>query len=155
MTKRKIFSRKCYCLTNKTGLQPVSRPVELVHYFGGWVESPRKQTDRTDGGLVQSTFDAKQWHSQDFTIFNQKLNVKNADRKHFWKLKIRLSNGRVLKWWSENQTEKSLIMIQNVCYSSGRPSHVTLPFEYQNGNTEYCPVFRCSVFNWLLYFFVR
>ena len=23
---------------NKTGLQPVSRPVELVHYFGGWVE---------------------------------------------------------------------------------------------------------------------
>ena len=24
--------------TNKTGLQPVSRPVELVHYFGGLVE---------------------------------------------------------------------------------------------------------------------
>ena len=23
---------------NKTGLQPVSRPVDLVHYFGGWVE---------------------------------------------------------------------------------------------------------------------
>ena len=23
---------------NKTGLQPVSRPVEQVHYFGGWVE---------------------------------------------------------------------------------------------------------------------
>ena len=27
---------------NKTGLQPVSRPVELVHYFGGWVEGPSK-----------------------------------------------------------------------------------------------------------------
>ena len=34
---------------NKTGLQPVSRLVELVLYFGGWVEGP-KQTDRTDGG---------------------------------------------------------------------------------------------------------
>ena len=41
---------------NKTGLQPVSRHVELVHYFGGWVEGPSKQTDRTDGGWVQSTF---------------------------------------------------------------------------------------------------
>ena len=45
--------------SNKTGLQPVSRPVELVHYFGGWVEGPRKQTDRTDGGWVQSIFGAK------------------------------------------------------------------------------------------------
>ena len=44
---------------NKTGLQPVSRPVELVHYFGGWVEGPSKQTDRTGGGWVQSTFGAK------------------------------------------------------------------------------------------------
>ena len=35
---------------NKTGLQPVPRPVELVHYFGGWVEGTSKQTDRTDGG---------------------------------------------------------------------------------------------------------
>ena len=25
-------------IINKTGLQPVSRPVELVHYFGGLVE---------------------------------------------------------------------------------------------------------------------
>ena len=38
-------SQPCY---NKTGLQPVSRPVELVHYFGGWVEGPSKQTDRQD-----------------------------------------------------------------------------------------------------------
>ena len=44
---------------NKTGLQPVSRPVELVHYFGGWVEGASKRTDRTDGGLAQSTFGAK------------------------------------------------------------------------------------------------
>ena len=46
-------------LINKTGLQPVSRPVELVHYFGGWIEGLSKQTDRTDGGWVQSTFGAK------------------------------------------------------------------------------------------------
>ena len=44
---------------NKTGLQPVSRPVELVYYFGGWVEGPSKQTGRTDGGWVQSTIGAK------------------------------------------------------------------------------------------------
>ena len=25
---------------NKTSLQPVSRPVELVHYFGEWIEGP-------------------------------------------------------------------------------------------------------------------
>ena len=35
-------------ISNKTGLQPVSRPVELVHYFGGWVEGPSKQTDRQE-----------------------------------------------------------------------------------------------------------
>ena len=33
--------------------------MDLVHYFGGWVEGPSKQTDRTDGGWVQSTFGAK------------------------------------------------------------------------------------------------
>ena len=49
----------CEPSSNKTGLQPVSRPVKLVHYFGGWVEGPSKQTDRTDGGWVQSTFGAK------------------------------------------------------------------------------------------------
>ena len=36
----------------RQGLQPVPRPVELVHYFGGWVEGPSKQTDRTDGGWI-------------------------------------------------------------------------------------------------------
>ena len=36
-----------------------ARPVELVHYFGKWVEGPSKQTDRTDGGWGQSTFGAK------------------------------------------------------------------------------------------------
>ena len=44
---------------SKTGLPHVSRPVELVHYFGGWVECPSKQTDWTDGGWMQSTFGAK------------------------------------------------------------------------------------------------
>ena len=33
--------------------------MELVHYFGVWVEGASKQTDRTDGGWVQSTFGAK------------------------------------------------------------------------------------------------
>ena len=46
-------------LQNKTGLQPVSRPGELVHYFGGWVEGASKQTNRTNGGWVKSTFGAK------------------------------------------------------------------------------------------------
>ena len=36
----------------------------------------------------------------------------------------------VVKWWSENLTEKGLFMVQNVRYSNGPPSHVTLPFEY-------------------------
>ena len=48
----------CYN-TNKTGLQPVSRPLELVNYFEGWVKGPSKQTDRTDDGWMQSTFGAK------------------------------------------------------------------------------------------------
>ena len=39
--------------------QPVSRPVELVHYFAGWVEGASKRTDRTDCGCAQSTFGAK------------------------------------------------------------------------------------------------
>ena len=37
----------------------------------------------------------------------------------------------VFKWWSENQTSKSLFMVQNVWYLNGLPSHVTLPFEYR------------------------
>ena len=37
----------------------------------------------------------------------------------------------VFKWWPENQTEKSLCMVQNVQYSNGPPSHMTFPFEYR------------------------
>ena len=48
-----------YCNARKTGLQPVSRPMELFFYFGGGVEGASKQTDRTDSGWVQSTFGAK------------------------------------------------------------------------------------------------
>ena len=44
---------------NKAGLQPVSIAVELVNYFGGWIEGASKQTDRAVGGWVQSTFGAK------------------------------------------------------------------------------------------------
>ena len=42
------------------------------------------------------------------------------------------SNGRclVVKWWLENRTEKNLFMVQNVQYSNGLLSHMTLPFEY-------------------------
>ena len=35
--------------------------------------------------------------------------------------------GPSIEWWSE----KSLFMVQNVRYSNGPPSHLTLPFEYQ------------------------
>ena len=44
-------------IENKTGLQPASRPVERVHYFGEWVEGPSKQTDRnrTGGALRRQT----------------------------------------------------------------------------------------------------
>ena len=37
-----LYCRQPNACYNKTGLQPVSRPVELVHYFGGWVEGPSK-----------------------------------------------------------------------------------------------------------------
>ena len=42
-------------IINKTGLQPVSRTVEQVHYFGGWVEGAislwcQGFADRTGGG---------------------------------------------------------------------------------------------------------
>ena len=46
-------------IKNKTGLQTVPRPVEQVHYFGGWVEGAKslwcqgfadRQTYRTGGG---------------------------------------------------------------------------------------------------------
>ena len=33
--------------------------MELVYYFRGWVEVASKQTDRTDGGWLQSIFGAK------------------------------------------------------------------------------------------------
>ena len=33
--------------------------MELINYFGGWLEGPSKQTDRTDGEWVQSNFGAK------------------------------------------------------------------------------------------------
>ena len=35
----------------------------------------------------------------------------------------------VFRWWSENRTEKSLSLVQNVWYLNGPPSHVTLPFD--------------------------
>ena len=56
-------------------------------------------------------------------------------------IRVQLSNCRVIEWWSENRTEKSLIMIQNVRYSNCPPSQANVPF-----------VFRCLVFRWLLYY---
>ena len=44
---------------------------------------------------------------------------------------VRYSNGSVLKWWSEDQTEKGLFKVQNVWYSNGPPSRMNLPFEYR------------------------
>ena len=42
-----------------------------------------------------------------------------------WLICVRLSNGPVFKCWSENWTECSLLVVQNVRYSNGPPSHVT------------------------------
>ena len=50
---------------------------------------------------------------------------------------VQLSNGAVFEWWSENQTEKTLFMVQNVRYSNGPNSQVTLPFEY------WTPILSC------------
>ena len=45
--RKNTFNVLCpQCVTNKTGLQPVTKPVKLIHYLRGW-------------GLVQSLFDAK------------------------------------------------------------------------------------------------
>ena len=53
----------------------------------------------------------------------------------------------VCEWWSENRTEKSLFMVQNVWFSNGQLSYVTLtlPFEYQIpilSGIQMNPVFR-------------
>ena len=40
-------------------------------------------------------------------------------------------NGPVFEWWSEDRIEKTLVMVQDVWYSNGKQSHMTLPFEYQ------------------------
>ena len=37
----------------------------------------------------------------------------------------------VIKWWSENQNEKSLLKVQNVRYLNGLQSQVTFTFEYR------------------------
>ena len=44
----------------------------------------------------------------------------------------------VFKWWSENQTAKSLFMVQNVWYLKGSPSHL-------NTGHPYCPVFKYTL----------
>ena len=44
---------------------------------------------------------------------------------------VDLWNGLILKWWSEDRTEKILFMVQNVQNSNGPPSHMALPFEYR------------------------
>ena len=46
-------------------------------------------------------------------------------------------------------------MVQIVWYLNSPPSHGTLPFEYWTlilSGFEINPVFRCSVFRWLLYY---
>ena len=39
--KNVAYDRFVFKFKNKTGLQPVSRPVEQVYYFGGWVEGAK------------------------------------------------------------------------------------------------------------------
>ena len=65
-----------------------------------------------------------------------------------------LSNSLVFEWGSENRTKKTLFMVQNVRYSNGLLSQMTLPFEYrtpQLSGIQVNPVFGCLVFRWLLY----
>ena len=53
------------------------------------------------------------------------------------------------------QDWKSLFMVQNVWYTNGPPSHLTLPFEYRTlilSGIQMNLVFRCWVFRWLLYY---
>ena len=38
---------------------------------------------------------------------------------------------RVVKWWSENRTEKACLWSKMSGYLNVLPSHVTLPFEYR------------------------
>ena len=62
----------------------------------------------------------------------------------------------VIKWSGILKTGllKACYVVQNVWYSNGPPSHVTLTFEYRTpilSDIQMNPVFRCLVFRWLLY----
>ena len=48
-----------------------------------------------------------------------------------------MPNGPVFKLWSENWTEKALILVKNVPSLNGQPSHVTLPFKYWTCSVRY------------------
>ena len=65
-----------------------------------------------------------------------------------WYLNGRFVSGIQMVVW------KSLLMVENVQYSNGLPSHMTLPFEYRTpilSSFLMNLVFRCSVFRWWLY----
>ena len=72
-----------------------------------------------------------------------------------WLVYVRLSIGPVFEW-SENRTEKSLFMVQNVRYI-WMVRQVTWPYHLNTGyppilsGIQMNPVFRCSVFRWLLF----
>ena len=60
---------------------------------------------------------------------------------------------QVVKWWPENQTEKSLLMVKTVRYSNGLPSHATLPFEYRTTILSGIQLFRIQTVTALLFTF--
>ena len=80
----------------------------------------------------------------------------NLDTRQVYYSNGRFVFGCQMVWYlNGGWIEKSLIMVQNVLYLSGPPSHVTLPFEYSTpilSGIQMNPVFMSSVFRWLLYF---
>ena len=59
---------------------------------------------------------------------------------------VRYSNGDL------KTRQKKAFTVQNVRYSNGQPSHVTLPFEYLTPilfGIQMNLLFKCSVFRWL------
>ena len=56
---------------------------------------------------------------------------------------------RILNGGLKTGLKKSLLMVQNVWYLNGPPSHVALPFEYGTlklFSIQIIPVFRCWLF---------
>ena len=68
---------------------------------------------------------------------------------------VDLCLSQVVRYWNGYMKTGLKKPVQNVQYSNGPPSHMTLPFEYRTSilsSIQMNPVFSCLVFRWLLYF---